>query len=252
MEDPLARQSVVKASTRLAKARRQIKALRREKRELRTKASWIELLKALPAIVAFMALGYTIIAGQRQAEQAQQARDDERFDKALARMASGSSNERLMGVAGLRLFLTPAYKAKHFNTLYFLIAQATSEGDFAVHQSILDTFGLRTLQSVDPKVLSHALNAAIERNRALALNLSEKDRLRLRAQEQAASRPAPRREDLLALNRAPFGLVTKDEMRPLTGTAEIIQNLVKVGASATDFSGIYCVYCDFSGMPSRS
>jgi len=64
---------------------------------------------------------WTIVVGISQQGALQQSKEDERFDKAVTRLAGPSPTERLTGLAGLQLFLEPEYKSRHRGTLSFLV-----------------------------------------------------------------------------------------------------------------------------------
>jgi len=235
------------ADDKLAKASEKIKKLRVDRIGLKRQLSRTEWLKAFTAPVAFVAIVVSGVLTYQQIEQTQNARDDERFDKALTRLTSNNPNQRIMGVASLRLFLTANYKAKHYDTLYFLIGHTILEQDATVRETMLDTFTAK-LQSVDRKTLSQVLDATIERNGRLAYDLK---RLNDRRWSATATRESVPADSSTGLRRPkayhlPFSLLNTDEIRPLYDTAGILQDLVRAGATSTDFAGVFCRACDFS------
>jgi hypothetical protein len=74
---------------------------------------WLEVAKAITGPVALLGLMVTIFIGTTQLRQAQRARDDDRFDRAVARLASPRTTERVAGVVGLQLFLGPDQRDRH-------------------------------------------------------------------------------------------------------------------------------------------
>ena len=91
------------------------------RRQLRPRFFWIELAKAVAAPVAVLGLIWTIYVGVGQLRESRRLRDEERFDKAVTRLAGSTATERLAGVAGLQLFLEPAQKNWHRPTLRFFV-----------------------------------------------------------------------------------------------------------------------------------
>src|ERR1700723_3244226 len=71
-------------------------------------------------LLTLIALVWTIHAGVVQMGQTQNAQDQDRFDKAISRLGSGSIKERQTGAAGLSLFLSRRAVQWHGPTLRFL------------------------------------------------------------------------------------------------------------------------------------
>lgn len=90
-------------------------------RQLKPRYFLLEVAKAIAGPVAVLGLMWTIVVGISQQGALQQSKEDERFDKAVTRLAGPSPTERLTGLAGLQLFLEPEYKSHHRGTLSFLV-----------------------------------------------------------------------------------------------------------------------------------
>lgn len=88
-----------------------------------------ELVKVLTGPVAVIGVVVTVVLGSLQLHQANQSRDDERFDKAITRLAASTPGERLSGIAGVELYLDPQQKIRHRPALRFLVGALASEPD---------------------------------------------------------------------------------------------------------------------------
>src|SRR5580704_3328910 len=119
---------------------KQILELRSLVRSLSWHGTSLEWLKAATVPAALLGVLVTFMIGSNQIQQTQDARDSERFDRALSRLASSSTNERLTGVAGLRLFLATQNNLRHAATLQFLVNAAAIEDTDIVQNAILDVF----------------------------------------------------------------------------------------------------------------
>ncbi len=81
----------------------------------------LEWLKSAGVLVALIGVGVTLYIGFRQARQIKQARLNERFDKALTRLASDKEKERINAVSSLGLFLTEHNNSLQGSALHFLV-----------------------------------------------------------------------------------------------------------------------------------
>jgi uncharacterized protein YjbI with pentapeptide repeats len=195
--------------------------------------SWtLELLKTwaplLTAIVAIGALIWSINAGVKQANLTQSGQDQERFDKALSRLGTASISERLTGVAGLSLFLTPDQRSRHAATLRFLATALVIEPNPNVRQAILDTFS-----HMDPAIVRQD---AREDGLRTLLDLNRSTRVALLRSSISQSDSSKAQES---------GQVNSEESLQASAMAIVI--FVKKGTDQRDFSGIDCTDCDFSG-----
>jgi uncharacterized protein YjbI with pentapeptide repeats len=183
---------------------------------------------AATAIVAIVALFWTINAGRKQIAQTQNAQDQDRFDKALTRLGSASVSERLTGAAGLSLFLTPDQESRHGATLRFLATALVIEKDPNVREAILDTFSHMDPSMVGAPAREDGLRTLLGLNRSTYKALLQVPRSEPETQKIVEAEEA----NLAAAVRA---------------SARAIVIFVKKGASQRDFSGINCEACDFSG-----
>ena len=132
----------------------------------------LEWLKAATVPAALLGVFVTFLIGSSQLRQTQDARDSERFDKALSRLAALNVSERLTGVAGLRLFLDPHDRARHAPALQFLVSALAIEENDVVQNAIYDTIRGLEKGTIAEEALSAALETAIKVNRATAIPLS--------------------------------------------------------------------------------
>ena len=182
----------------------------------------------------------TIILGLQQLDQSRQSRDDERFDKAVARLAGSTSAERLSGVAGLGLFLDAQHEARHRATLRFLVNALAVEPDATVRGGLLDTFSSLTSGQISQNDLSDTLDRLRDRNRSLYQQFQADfvaKRIRLG--------PAFPKSGFDETHILPD---SEGALAPLRATAAAITSLVRNGAKTKDLSKIYCVGCDFTGI----
>ncbi len=160
-----------------------------------------------------MALVLSFWLGMRQLRESRQSSDDERFDRAVARLAGSTPTERLSGVAGLGLYLEPQQPAWHRATLRFLVNALAVEQDQTVRGELLDRLSELTPRIVARDDLNDALERLRDRNRSLYH----------------------------------VGELSQDELARLHATAIAITALVRNGARTRDLSKIDCVGCDFTG-----
>jgi uncharacterized protein YjbI with pentapeptide repeats len=192
----------------------------------------LEWVKAGATPIAVIALIWTMFVGYRQIRDNTETRDEERFDKAVSRLGSSNSSERLTGVAGLGLFLTERQKGRHVATLTFMTGAIAAEKDPIVRGSLLEL-----LDHLDPNVVSQdardqGLRSLIDKNRTLVLNAS--------SPVAATAAPWKRGEELR------FHELSDSDKALLDATATAITLFVGKGTRILDFSGIYCVGCIFS------
>jgi hypothetical protein len=149
----------------------EIEKIRLEKRLLERQLSSaglvMEWLKAATVPAALIAAAITFLVGYGQITQSVQSRDADRFDKALSRLASEKANDRLTGVAGLRLFADDPTSPLRVPALQFLVNATSVEADELVQGAISDVF--RDLKSTQMKQaqLNEVLQTALEDDRSL-------------------------------------------------------------------------------------
>src|SRR5262249_46033744 len=98
---------------------------------------------------------------------------NERFDKALTRLASQRPEERMTGVSGLTLFLSDNAQLLQKQALVFLVNALSLETDEQVQGAILDALAALQTGKVFQVALDEGLRAAIERNRSLMRSIME-------------------------------------------------------------------------------
>jgi hypothetical protein len=146
-----------------------------EEYELRVKklafeTGWGKFFEGFRAIgTIFAAIGVigTLALGLYQQRQNRISRDDERFDRSVARVGSGQTSERLTGLAGLQQFLVSGDADRQQAALLYLVNAATIETDPTLRSAIIDTFNSLQNSELNPRVLNAALLSARDRNRAL-------------------------------------------------------------------------------------
>jgi hypothetical protein len=198
----------------------------------------IELLKSLAAPIAIIGFVVTFILGIAQYNQAARARDDERFDKAVGRLAAPEPTERLAGIAGLELFLGRDKQERHRDTLHFLINALAVEKEPTVRAALLDVVTHLTTKQVASADLNDALEKARDRNRGIFEHLQQSYLENLLASKVVDDR---NNDETL------IGNLTEEQRAELVATAKAITALIRNGARVKDLSAIYCVECDFSG-----
>jgi uncharacterized protein YjbI with pentapeptide repeats len=198
----------------------------------------IEWLRAAAGLAAILGLFATVIYNSTQIAQLTASRDDERFDKAVTRLTSSNPTERLTGIVGLRLFLTPHYQSKHEAALLFLADAVAIEKEPTVRSAILHVFASLAQYDIDPQIKNHVLIVELERNRSILANL--------RSQSEAKLRENPTQLSMKEDDEIGLGNLTPESLETLQATATAIASLVRSGAFAQDFSMIYCVACVFS------
>jgi uncharacterized protein YjbI with pentapeptide repeats len=222
--------------------------LRKTKLELETKLLsqqlqpkyWrLEVAKAVAGSLAIFGVIVTLYLGVSQLGETRRSNDDERFDRAVARLASSTPTERLAGVVGLGLYLEPRQKPRHRATLRFLVNALAAEQDPVVRGELLDRLSQLTLAQVSQDDLNDALERLRDRN------ISLYGRLHAAFMYQVLHGTAHLSDK--GNDETEVGAASEDDLAPLRGTASALTTLIRNGARAKNLSGIYCVRCDFSG-----
>jgi uncharacterized protein YjbI with pentapeptide repeats len=209
------------------------------RRQASARFFWLEVAKAITGPAALLDLMVTIYIGTTQLKQAQRSRDDDRFDRAVARLASPRTTERVAGVVGLQLFLGPDQRDRHRATLQFLSNALVTERDATERHAILDTFAQLAPKEVGQDVLNATLETLRDKNRSL---------FGLHRGKEVAKEIAERTGRAKKTVTEPGEDSGSDEeSSALRATASAIAVLVRRGARIKDLSGIYCGECDFSG-----
>ena len=222
--------------------------LRKKKLELETKVLaqqlqpryWkLELAKVIVGSLTIAGIVSTLVLGLLQLSRTRQSNDDERFDKAVTRLASSDPTERLAGVVGLGLYLEPRQRQRHRATLRFLVNALAVEQDSVVRGELLDRLSQLTLNQVSQEDLNDALERLRDRNRGLYARgrAAFFDKLMQRTEELAGK----------GHDETYIGHLPPEDLAPLRVTAAAIVAVVKNGARTKDLSSIYCAECDFSG-----
>jgi hypothetical protein len=171
----------VKTQLEIDKIRLEIDKGSLEKQSLSRQLSWqsvaLEWTKAGTVFVAVIGIGVTLWVGQQQARisrvaadeqssNAAESRADDRFDKALTRLADrDNAGARLSGVAGLRLFLVDKNTTHQKEALHYLVTVIAEEKSPEVRRVILDAFA--DAGKFDQTAKDNALRTAIEIDRSL-------------------------------------------------------------------------------------
>ena len=247
----------------------------------------LEWLKAATVPVAIVGVAVTYGLGLQQLQRSALQQTSEQFDKVLTRMLGGKAPERVAAVGGLSLFLTEDRKDFHTAALTYLVGAAAVEDDPAVQTTFVHALSA-VRNKLQPEALNSALRLAIvhsrrmseqliadtgkwkdERNEFLngALNLRGKDRseyeidrlvdtLALTRYFEFLDRFQPRTyksRRVLIGGRDPAATLhvpaDATELGRLATLANLIEQLVLLGAHSTDYSGMYCEKCDFSRAP---
>lgn len=258
-----------------AKFELEIEKLSLEKRVLRRQLTWQgiawEWLKAAAVPVTLLGAFLAFYVGFNQLKEAETNRLAERFDNTLTRLASDKIEQRMTGVAGLRLFLNENDDGIKLQSLQFLINALSLETDRRVQGAMLDMLQSLTSQSIEQSTLDDALTNAIERNRNITASIiseyfdkisSERLLIIKSLSEAKAYAGVTNFSDvpdsfigslndqdyfrLLKVAHGPFDRLKDDVERPLTGLAKAISLLIRAGAKSKDFTGIFCERCNFS------
>lgn len=233
----------------------------------------MEWLKALTVPAALIAAWVTYLSATRQSDSAAENRAADRFDKALARLASEKFNDRITGIAGIRQFLQKSNSPQlQEQALQFLVNAASIETNPQIQDAIQETFTALKPGQVSQTALDNALQTAVERSRILTASIIEAwpGRVEQNKKQRLAQMPALhlRAEDIsspipdslignlslkeyqavLEYETGPFTNALTEERLPLKGLAKLIPRLMKLGGKHQDFSGIYCKDCDFTGI----
>lgn len=239
---------------------------------------WLEWLKAASVPVAVLSVFVTAIIGSVQLSQAAQARANERLDKAVTRLLAASAGERQTGVASLRLLLSerpegflfwqdPIALERRSTALHYMMIALASETDTRVQADIIA--GLRALEvrEAGQVAMDRGLQTAIEQSRSLAptIRAAYIRQWREEARQEHIASSAPRTSTTADDAVADAGEASRDEQieqlritsdsteaatrnRPALGISQAIAILTRQGAKATNYDGILCEGCDFSGI----
>lgn len=244
-----------------------------ERRSLVRQLSWVgevrEWLKAATVPAALVGVIVTFLVGAKQVHEIQENRSSDRFDKALARLASANIRERMTGVSGLQMFLSENDTTRKEASLLFLVGSMAAEVDAAAQDAILNVFRTMDVDNLPTGIADSALNAAIARNRAIFTTaiaehftkLTEAERsivvksLNVNPQEldgpfipekHLSALTIDHLRSLLSVKKSPLGQISADNLKELSGLASIITTLVRKGAKSSDFRNIFCENCDFT------
>jgi hypothetical protein len=126
--------------------------------------------------------------GSRQIDEARNAQDNDRFEKALTRLASKNSTERLTGISGLRIFLDGSNQPRDTAIVRFLVDALATEQDLTVPSAIVDSFSTPAISHLPSNTLNEAFAEAIERNRSLLRSIVSLDEKRFLSAEKTLVR----------------------------------------------------------------
>jgi uncharacterized protein YjbI with pentapeptide repeats len=207
--------------------------------QLHPKYRMLEAAKAVAGSLAIFGVVVTLYLGVSQLGETHRSNDDERFDKAVARLASSTPTERLAGVVGLGLYLEPRQKPRHRATLRFLVNALAAEQDPVVRGELLDRLSQLTLGQISQDDLNDALERLRDRNISLYARLHAAFMYQVL---HGTAHLADKGND-----ETEVGAASEDDLAPLRATASALTALIKNGARAKNLSGVYWVRCDFSG-----
>jgi uncharacterized protein YjbI with pentapeptide repeats len=208
------------------------------RQQIRPRSFLIELAKSVTGPVAVIGLIFTVYLGVVQLRETRHSRDEERFDKAITRLAGPSPTERLTGLAGLQLFLEPDQKERHRGTAHFLANALGSEHDPTVSGALLNALSQLRPKEVGHDVLNDTLETLRDQNRSLYKQLRAAFLDKLKHDAKAITQ---------ADDETGIGKVSEENLIPLRATSSAIAAVILNGARTKDLSDIYCVDCDFSG-----
>jgi uncharacterized protein YjbI with pentapeptide repeats len=207
--------------------------------QLKSRYWVLEIVKTVVGALTLAGVVVTLYLGLNQIEDARQSRDDERFEKAVARLGGSTATERLAGVAGLGLYLEPRQKARHRATLHFLVNALAVEQDATVRGELLDSLSQITLAVVSQEDLNDALERLRDRNRSL---YARQRGIFMDKIIQGTAHPTDKGN-----NETYLGQASTEDLAALRATATALTSMVRNGARTKDLSNIYCVGCDFTG-----
>lgn len=277
-------------------ARRKITKLGLEEDLLRWQMTWqgrmLEWLKVVTAPAAVAGVLVTLFMGLAQLRHAETNRVSDQLDKVTIRLGSKVTTDRLAGVAGAGLFLTPERQEYHSSALGLLLTALAVEEDSVVQTAILGRLAaLDQSNHIRQAELDAALAMAVSYNRQLVLKM-----LAFRKDADEARDKAVRRRHL------PAGFETFDQgaqaralaaltaqqvvrfmadasprylsstsaiptyhvedvwriefpreiMSRLLASMQAIEILLTAGATTADMSGIYCENCKFNRRATAS
>ena len=229
----------------------------------------MEWLKSATVPAAIIGAALTFYVGFGQIKQAEQNRNADRFDKALTRLSSVTTVDRLTGVSGLRLFLADGDMRIRKNALQFLVNAASIETDEFVQSALINVFEQLKDAHSDVDLLNDTLLIALEQNRNLTRSIIAKWEERIHARKVAVLVQSKKlkltpkdipahipRSLLKKLSQADYiRLKTSSPSRfeelpsidsiPLRGLYKITSILLDLGATSKNFKNIYCEECDF-------
>jgi uncharacterized protein YjbI with pentapeptide repeats len=201
----------------IRKATLEAKVLERQLSKPYELREWLKALTGLAAIAALLAAFF-------QLQQNHYQRSEDRLERAISRLASPNTNERLAGVSTLRVFLDEGSGGQRRIALSALANSVAAETEPVVWGAILD-------------VLKHADSSS--RNEILE-ELANGSRGLL----PAAMKKQPAQAFTL-------WLVDEGDFGRLQNLERAIVELLWKGARTNSLAGIYCVQCNFEGLDLR-
>jgi len=176
----------------------------------------------------------------------------------------------MTGVSGLNLFLRDGSPSLQNQALQFLVNGLSLETDVQVRGGILDVLADLRSAHLSQGALDEALRTAVERNRSLTKEIVTgwpkgvlKQKKLILAKFKIAGLDLDGNEGeipakviagltneqylaLLDAEHGPFQALNPAQEVPLTSLSKAIETLVALGATVSDFEGMYCEKCDFS------
>ena len=209
-----------------------------------TTSKKLEIFKGIGVFVTTLGILGTLWLGISQLRETQASHDDERFERAVARLASSQATERLTGLAAVQQFLRSPDSSRQESTLRYLVNAVVIEHDPTVRSAILDVLNSLSDLHLNRHALSEGLATARDRNRAILRRLMD--------EFTNAQTVAKKRLVGSSYSEVPIGNPPLDERAPLDSSAAAIAALVRAGGRVDDLSLTYCVECKFSTLASPS
>lgn len=256
----------------------ELEKLRLENVNLSRRLSWfgelLEWIKAASVAAALIGILVTFVIGTNQSKQAEETRTSEIVDKALTRMAESSPQVKLSGIAGLHTVLDIGTTEDRRSVLQFLLLDIAAEHNSVIRETIESIFRNLSQSTIPKETLNAVLQTAIDQDRALfqtyfmdSSKLSAARRREILAKNlQQSNDSVVGVSDLQLLEKQTFDNVLElakmpsnpfefsipavdlsvdDTIERLRSLARIVTVLTRLGATANDYSKIFCQQCDF-------
>ncbi|MDJ0903602.1 MAG: pentapeptide repeat-containing protein [Xenococcus sp. MO_188.B8] len=185
------------------------------------------MVSALAGIAAIGTLAWSVLQGVGQIQLQREERTNTRIERAIGNLNSESSNLKLYGVSALRIVLSERHSNSHEAEILSAVAHAiATEKDVIVRDAMISLISSLSTSTIDKDILMTTLKDLVR----LSQSMVEKENLWDEHQWYFS-----RLQDGSAEAR-------------IQSLAEAINILIRRGVLINDLSGIYCAYCDFTGL----